>query len=142
MDPLRESVNETRGRRDFPVIRLAEMYLIAAEAAWRQDKLQTAADYINVIRMRAALPGREDEMLVAGSDINLEFILDERARELVGEKHRWYDLKRTETLLERVRTYNLDAAPNIQEMHLVRPIPQTQIDRVSNPGDFTQNEGY
>jgi hypothetical protein len=72
----------------------------------------------------------------------IDFILDERARELVGEKHRWYDLKRTGTLLERVRKHNLDAAPNIMEMHLVRPIPQTQIDRVGNQGEFQQNPGY
>ena len=142
MDPLRPSVNATEGQRDFPVIRLAEMYLIASEAAWRQNKNEEAANYINVLRTRAALPDKEEEMQVAAGDIDLDFILDERARELVGEMHRWYDLKRTGTLLERVRQYNLDAAPNIQEMHLVRPIPQTQIDRVSNPGEFTQNPGY
>ncbi|MEM6844787.1 MAG: RagB/SusD family nutrient uptake outer membrane protein [Bacteroidota bacterium] len=142
MDPLRVSINATDGRRDFPVIRLAEMYLIAAEAAWRQGKNEEAASFMNVIRTRAAIPGREAEMQATAADIDLDFILDERARELVGEKHRWYDLKRTGTLLERVREYNLDAAPNIEEMHLVRPIPQTQIDRVSNPGEFAQNPGY
>ncbi|ODS80792.1 MAG: hypothetical protein ABS46_13310 [Cytophagaceae bacterium SCN 52-12] len=61
---------------------------------------------------------------------------------LVEEKFRWYDLKRTGKLLERVRKYNLDAATNIREFHVVRPVPQTQIDRVSNPGDSRQNEGY
>ena len=142
LDPLRPSVNETAGRRDFPVIRLAEMYLIATEAAWRQSKHVEAASYINVLRTRAAKPGKEAEMHVNPEDINLDFILEERARELVGEKFRWYDLKRTGTLLDRVRTHNLDAASNIKEMHLVRPIPQTQIDRVSNPGEFPQNPGY
>lgn len=142
LDPLRPSINETAGRRDFPVIRLAEMYLIAAEAAWRQDKADEAAAYLNVLRQRAAIPGRENDMKVLATDIDIDFILDERARELVGEKFRWYDLKRTGKLLERVRKYNLDAAPNIREFHVVRPIPQTQIDRVSNPGDFRQNEGY
>ncbi|MEQ9440873.1 MAG: RagB/SusD family nutrient uptake outer membrane protein [Cyclobacteriaceae bacterium] len=142
MDPLRSSVNAQDGRRDFPVIRLAEMYLIASEAAWQQGKNDIAANYMNVIRSRAAIPGQEAAMQVSAGDIDLDFILDERARELVGEKHRWYDLKRTGTLLERVRQYNLDAAPNIQEMHLIRPIPQTQIDRVANPGEFTQNPGY
>ena len=142
MDPLRTSVNAVDGRRDFPVIRLAEMYLIAAEAALMQNNMDVAADYINVIRTRAAIPGKEAEMMVTAGDIDLDFILDERARELVGEMHRWYDLKRTGKLLERVRKYNLDAAPNIKEMHLVRPIPQTQIDRVTNPGDFSQNPGY
>jgi len=142
LDPLRSSANALDGGRDFPVIRLAEMYLIAAEAAWKQSKVGIAADYMNVLRTRAAKPGKEPQMQVKASDINLEFILDERARELMGEMHRWYDLKRTGTLLERVRKYNLDAAPNIREMHLVRPIPQTQIDRVTNPGDFIQNPGY
>lgn len=142
MDPLRVSVNAVDGRRDFPVIRLAEMYLVAAEAAMMQNKNDVAADYFNVIRTRAAIPGKETQMQLTAADINLDLILDERARELVGEKHRWYDLKRTGKLLERVRQYNLDAAPNIKEMHLVRPIPQTQIDRVTNPASFTQNPGY
>jgi len=95
-----------------------------------------------VVRSRAALDGKEAQMQITAADVNLNFILDERARELVGELDRWYDLKRTGTLLERVKKYNLDAAPNIKEMHLVRPIPQTQIDRVTNPGDFLQNSGY
>jgi hypothetical protein len=142
LDPLRPSINETAGRRDFPVIRLAEMYLIATEAAWRQNNHPEAAAYVNVLRTRAAKPGKEAGMQVGPEDINLDFILEERARELVGEKFRWYDLKRTGTLLERVKAHNLDAAPNIKEMHLVRPIPQTQIDRVSNPGEFPQNPGY
>lgn len=142
IDPLRTSVNATDGRRDFIVIRLAEMYLIAGEAAWRQNKLAEAATYLNVVRTRAALTGKEKDMQITAADVNLNFILDERARELAGEMHRWYDLKRTGQLLTRVKQYNLDAAPNIKEMHLVRPIPQTQIDRVTNPGDFLQNPGY
>ncbi len=142
LDPLRAAVNATDGQRDFPVIRLAEMYLIAAEAALQQGDPAKAAEHINVVRTRAAVPGREADMQVTAADIDLDFILDERAKELAGEMHRWYDLKRTGMLLERVRKYNLDAADNISEKHLVRPIPQNVIDRVSNPGDFGQNEGY
>lgn len=142
LDHLRASVNATDGQRDFPVLRLAEMYLIAAEAALRQGNSEQAASYLNVLRERAAVPGREADMRLVAGEIDLDFILDERARELAGEMHRWYDLKRTGTLLQRVRMYNKDAAPNIQEMHLLRPIPQTMIDRVSNPGDFPQNPGY
>jgi starch-binding outer membrane protein, SusD/RagB family len=141
-DNLRPDVNAADGRRDFPVIRLAEMYLIAAEAAHLQDKNDVAAQLINQLRERAIKPGKEAQMLVETGDISLDFILEERARELCGEMHRWYDLKRTGLLLERVRLHNYDAAPNIKEMHLVRPIPQTQVDRVSNPGDFPQNPGY
>jgi hypothetical protein len=118
------------------------MYLIAGEAAWRQNKLTESAAYFNVVRTRAAIAGKEKDMQVTANAINLDFVLDERGRELAGEMHRWYDLKRTGQLLTRVKKYNLDAAPNIKEMHLVRPIPQTQLDRVTNPGDFPQNPGY
>lgn len=142
LDPLRTSVNATDGRRDFIVLRLAEMYLIAGEAAFRQSNLVKAAEYVNVVRTRAALPGKVAEMQVKTTDLSEEFFLDERGRELAGEMHRWYDLKRSGKFLERIKKYNLDAAVNIKEMHLVRPIPQTQIDRVTNPGDFLQNPGY
>ncbi len=141
-DPERLDMNDNNGTRDFVVIRLAEMYLIAAEAAMNQDENEVAASMITKLRERAIKLGKETEMAVAESDITLDFILEERAKELGGEGYRWYDLKRTGTLLERVRLYNPDAAPNIQEYHLLRPIPQTQIDRVSNPGDFLQNPGY
>jgi len=141
-DPLRLDKNDNNGTRDFVAIRLAEMYLISAEAAMNQDKNDEAADMITKLRARAVIQGKEAEMAVTASDIDLDFILEERAKELGGEGFRWYDLKRTGTLLERVKQYNSDAAPNIQEYHLLRPIPQTQIDRVSNPGDFPQNPGY
>ena len=109
------------------------MYLIAAEAAYHLGNSNLAAEYINIIRRRAAVEGKEAEMEVSAADIDLDFILDERGRELAGEMHRWYDLKRTGKLLDYVDLYNPDAAINIKPMHLVRPIPQTQIDRVSNP---------
>lgn len=141
-DNLRVDVNAIDGNRDFVVLRLAEMYLIAAEAAMNQSRNEDAAMHITNLRERAIMPGKEAEMAVVAGDINLNFILEERAKEIGGEGQRWYDLKRTGTLLERVRMYNVDAAANIKEMHLLRPIPQTQIDRVSNPGDFPQNPGY
>lgn len=141
-DPLRTSVNATDGRRDFLVMRLAEMYLIAGEAAWRQGNNAQAAEYANVVRTRAALPGMVAAMQVTAADMSLEFFLDERGRELAGEMHRWYDLKRTGKFIERLMKYNLDAAKNVKPTHIVRPLPQTQIDRVTNPGDFLQNPGY
>lgn len=122
--------------------RLAEAYLIAAEALLQLGQQDEAAEYVNTVRRRAACAGSEGGIEVGAGDIDLEFILDERARELYGEQKRWFDLKRTGTLVERVRAYNPEAAPNIQEYHLLRPIPAVQLSRVSNPEDFPQNPGY
>ncbi len=118
LDPLRTSVNATDGRRDFIVLRLAEMYLIAGEAAFQQGNLAKAAEYVNVVRTRAALPGKVAEMQIKTADLSQDFILDERGRELAGEMHRWYDLKRSGKFLERLKKYNLDAAVNVKETHL------------------------
>ena len=57
-----------------------------------------------------------------------------------GEGHRWFTLTRTGTLVERVRAHNPQGAPNIQDYHIVRPIPQEQIDRTF--GGYPQNPGY
>ncbi|MFD2069157.1 RagB/SusD family nutrient uptake outer membrane protein [Pontibacter silvestris] len=53
---------------------------------------------------------------------------------------RWFDLVRTGKLVERVREHNPYGAPNIQEHHVLRPIPQDQIDRTSS--EFAQNLEY
>ena len=104
-----------------------------------QGRNAEAATYFNTVRERAAFPGQEIP-LITPAELDLDAILDERARELVGEQHRWIDLKRTGTLVERVRMHNPFAAPNIQEHHTLRPIPQSQIDRTSN--EYAQNPGY
>ncbi|WP_089685420.1 RagB/SusD family nutrient uptake outer membrane protein [Catalinimonas alkaloidigena] len=147
LDPLRLTIQQEEGRRDFPVIRLAEMYLLLGESLMMQGRHEEAAEAINVVRRRAAFPGQETAIEIDASVLSgtgdhegIDFILDERARELVGEMHRWFDLKRTGKLIERVQKYNPDAAQNIQNFHLYRPIPQDQLDRVS--GGYQQNEGY
>jgi starch-binding outer membrane protein, SusD/RagB family len=81
-------------------------------------------------------------MQISPAQVTLDFILDERARELAGEQLRWFDLKRTGKLIERITAYNPDNAVNIKPFHIVRPIPQNQIDAVTNRNEFTQNEGY
>jgi hypothetical protein len=142
MDPTRASLNEAQSARDVFVIRLAEVYLIAAEAQMQLGNLAAAAEHINVLRTRASKPGKTAAMLVKPADITLDFILDERARELAGEQLRWFDLKRTGKLVERIKKYSPDNAINVQEHHTVRPIPQTQLDAVVNKSEFNQNAGY
>ncbi len=141
-DSTRAVQGEAQSARDVFVIRLAEMYLIAAEAEFKLGNAGAAATYINKIRTRAALPGQVAAMQVSASDITLDFILDERARELAGEQIRWFDLKRTNKLIDRINKMNPDAAAFIKPFHTVRPIPQIQIDAVTNKSEFTQNEGY
>lgn len=137
-DGNRLSVNDERGSRDFVIARLAETYLIAAEALLRDGRVAEALPHINAVRRRAAYPGQEAAMEL--TTLTLDGILDERARELAGESWRWFDLVRTHKLLERVKAYNPDARNNILPFHVLRPIPQTQIDRTTTP--FPQNAGY
>lgn len=141
-DPLRSSNINIEGSRDWFVFRLAEMYLIAAEALMKQGKAEEGVEYINAVRRRAAWPGKEADMEITAGQLTLDFILDERALELGGEMFRWPDLKRTGKLIERVKKYNPAARANIREMHLLRPIPTQMIDRVTNKDEFKQNTGY
>src|SRR5699024_9455395 len=136
LDPSRESVNYTGSVRHGVVIRLAELYLIAAEAELFLNDNASGTSYINEVRRRAAIPGKEAAMKIKPEQLTLDFILDERARELGGEQQRWFDLKRTGKLLERVKAYNPDAKVNIKEHHLLRPIPQTQLDASINKDEF------
>lgn len=168
----RTSVNGFSTRPNI-IYRLAETYLVAAEAYFYLGNAAQAATYINVVRERAAATGKKALMDITPAQVTIDFILDERARELAGEFTRWYDLKRTTTisgtsqLLARVRNanpgapntiyapplmsvtapgfskggvYGSNAAVNIKDFHVLRPIPQTEIDRTS--GKITQNPGY
>jgi starch-binding outer membrane protein, SusD/RagB family len=143
-DFKRPSVNHAEGNRDYIVYRLAETYLNAAEALYQNGQPDLAVDYINAIRERAAQPGMEAQIQITAGDIDIDFILDERAREFYGEQKRWLDLKRTGKLVERVQLYNSGftstAGNNIQQHHMLRPIPANQRNRTS--GDYPQNPGY
>lgn len=143
IDGGRVDLFQFEGGRDYINYRLAETYLNLAEAQFRQGKTQDAVNSINVIRRRAAWPGREKEMEIAPADLTMDFIMEERERELLGEQKRWFDLKRWGVLLSRVQQYNPQAAANIKAHHVLRPIPQVQIDRVEGGASaFAQNPGY
>lgn len=144
-DQTRPGDMSTNSDRNYPVLRLAELYLIRAEAKIRstgKQDLKGAAEDIRAIRKRATKAGFEKEMEVSEKDMTVDFILNERGRELAGEWQRWFDLKRLGKLVEHVKLYNPDAASNIKEYHKVRPIPQTQFDGMSDWTTLGQNEGY
>ncbi len=147
MDPDRTATNSQAGYKNIIVMRLAEMYLIAAEAAMQLDKKDVAATYINVLRTRAAIKTPVDKtaaMQVSANDINLDFILNERARELCGEHLRWFDLKRTRQLENRLGLgkANPDIRSFDKNVHYLRPVPQTFLDAILNRDEFGQNPGY
>jgi hypothetical protein len=142
LDPLRPDRTTFEGSRDYLAFRLAETYLIAAEAAMYTGDNVAAADFINAVRWRAAVlnAAYRTAMTATPDMMNIDFILDERGRELLGEQDRWFDLVRTGKLIERVQKWNTDAVANIKDFHVLRPIPQEQIDRTTNL--FPQNTGY
>lgn len=153
-DPTSPYTASTNGNsvRDIFLARLGETYLIAAEAYLQLNDQATAADRINAVRKRADKSGTDAMKITNPSVVNIDFILDERARELVGEYHRWFDLSRTGKLVERNNLYNtplrekyflngIDAFEGAGgKQKLLRPIPQTSIDL--NQTDIEQNEGY
>ncbi|SDE87875.1 Starch-binding associating with outer membrane [Dyadobacter soli] len=141
MDPTRLTANQEWSSRDGFVIRIAEMYLIAAEALMKTNPTE-ALQFLNDLRKKRAFPGKEAAMEIAAKDLSIDFILDERARELAGELFRWYDLKRTGKLVSYVQKHNMDAKANIKETHMLRPIPQVQLDAITNKEEFKQNPGY
>ncbi|MBC6997207.1 RagB/SusD family nutrient uptake outer membrane protein [Cytophaga sp. FL35] len=140
IDPTRPDRQKVNGQRDFMLMRLADAYLLRAEARLQNNDAAGAAADLNVVRVRSAVPGQEAAIQIGAGDVDIDFILDERARELIGEGWRWWDLTRTGKLVERVRLHNPTASPNIQDYHVLRPIPQEQIDRTL--GGYPQNPGY
>ena len=113
--------------RDIMVLRLAEMYLIKAEAelATGGDALST----LNKLRAARAIKGKDNSLK---GTVDIETILKERALELCGEYQRWFDLKRTHTLLDHVKKYNAQASGNIELKHYYRPIPLNELETVTN----------
>ncbi|MDR2496736.1 MAG: RagB/SusD family nutrient uptake outer membrane protein [Tannerellaceae bacterium] len=188
--------------RDGVLARVAETYLIKAEALVRQGKYQEALEPINTVRRRAEYKANEDRsrhqdgqeafettsMFTQGSnatmykayskkntytlatglsdfsqstsltvsnagklpkedeyilrqlncsgdyDRMLNFIMNERTRELNGEFHRWEDLARTKLLVRRTLLFNREtkASNTLKDYHLYRPVPQSFIDGLIN----------
>jgi hypothetical protein len=141
-----------RGKRDSYVMRISEMYLIAAEALWKTGQASSAYNnYLIPLANKRSINGDGAAMLAdyginSGNDLSMEYFLDERAREFAGEQMRWFDLKRMgkDVHIARMKQYagNLEARANFDEHFTVRPIPQVQIDAITNKEEFLQNPGY
>lgn len=118
--------------RDIMVLRLAEMYLIKAEAELNTSGNAMAT--LNELRGARAISGKDNSIqtVYGESTVNIETILRERAIELCGEYQRWFDLKRTHTLIDHIKKYNAQASGNIAMKHYYRPIPLTELEGVTN----------
>ncbi len=124
-----------RTYRDDYAIRLAETYLLRAEAYLGKGDKDNAADDINQVRNRAqANP-------VAPEDVTIDYILDERLRELLMEEFRTATLGRLGLNYDRMKKYNEYCGSQISPHHNLWPIPYSEIER--NTGAvLEQNPGY
>jgi hypothetical protein len=126
---------------DFPMFRLADAYLIYAEAAVRTGtNLPQALTYVNMIRQRAYGDNSGD---ITAPQLTLQFILDERGRELLWEGHRRTDLIRYGLFTGNGYIWswkgNVQAGQATQPHLDLYPIPVSQLS--ANP-NLKQNPGY
>jgi starch-binding outer membrane protein, SusD/RagB family len=120
---------------DEPYLRLAETYMLKAEAEYLLNRPGDAANTLNIIRRRSNASD------ITAADVDIDFILDERARELTMEEHRRWTLLRTGKWLERTRAHNNNGGQLITERDLLFPIPQPVID-ANLTREMPQNPGY
>ncbi len=122
------------GSREDVVMRVGDAYLLCAEAYFGAGESDKALARIMTIRNRAGAGA-------INQTFDLDYILDERAREMLGEHDRWFDLKRTRKLISRAKEYNyfVQIYDNLNANHMLRPIPQDEINKVSG---LVQNVGY
>ncbi len=134
VNPIFEQASSSDQYNSIIYLRLSDTYLLLAEALFRQGSPESAV-WINKVRERSnATP-------ITAGDVTVDFILDERSRELITEEHRRHALLRMGKLVERVELYNDFAGPTIAQAPLLFPIPQSVID--ANTGrKMIQNPGY
>lgn len=155
--------------RPFVILKFSNLYLIAAEAAFKLGNNTDARNALLVLRRRAGMweyKQNEDVPFVADfsqemedatpATITLNYILDESLRENFGEGFRWFELARTQTWKERAGTYTIAGndksdhnqvvtTRTIEKYHYLRPIPKGQIDAMMMTDEEKaayQNPGY
>ena len=133
-----ETHDNGRIYKDWYIMRLAETYLLRAEANLLAGKADAAAADINAVRNRAnATP-------VTASDVNIDLILDERARELYLEDFRLNTLMRMNKLVEYLMKYNpkvIQAGYKLDDHLNKLPVPNSEIE-ANKEGGLVQNDGY
>lgn len=130
--------NNGRTYKDWYIMRLPETYLLRAEAYMDKGDLADAAADINTVRARSGVPD------VTPGDVNIELILDERARELYGEEFRLNTLMRTGTLVEHLNKYNgylVSHGYTVPSYLSLLPIPNSVI-QANTGAKMQQNPGY
>lgn len=155
-DAAADFTNKSNDYRDIVVLHVSDMYLIAAEAYLMAGQTAQALEKINAVRGRAGLPALasfsayQPEYSTTGSfNIKeIDLILDERARELYAEGHRWMDLRRTKQLVR----YNVQFSEYISDesamkgsdgnIRWYRPIPTNEISANTGITNDDQNPGY
>jgi hypothetical protein len=128
-------IQQSSSYNDQVYLRLAETYLLLAEAQFRLNDLAGAATTINVLRARSKASA------ITAAQVTADFILDERSRELLTEEHRRYSLLRMNKWYERTQKYNLYAGKLITLRDTILPIPQSVID-ANLTSKMPQNAGY
>jgi hypothetical protein len=120
---------------DYIVLRLADTYLLKAEAQFKLNDPDGAAETINIIRRRS------NASEIGAGDVTIDFILDERSRELFNEEYRRYTLLRTKKWFERTKAHNFFGGEKITQRDTLFPIPQSVIDaNLTSP--MPQNPGF
>ena len=141
LDPSRDEAKREEGFKDLILMRLGEVYITLAEAYVRTNQPEKAAEVITQLRKRALIDGHESALKVTAADVDMDFILEEGARELGCELNRWYMLKRSGKMVEWVKEHNPDITL-IKDYHIYRPLPQDALYEVTNLDVFVQNKGY
>ena len=155
-DPNSDYASGNQDYRDIVVFHVSDMYLIAAEAYLMAGQTAQALEKVNAVRARAGLAALtsfgayQPEYATSGSfTINdIDLILDERARELYAEGHRWMDLRRTKQLVR----YNVEFSEYVSSadamkgadgaIRWLRPIPANEISANTGITMEDQNPGY
>jgi hypothetical protein len=131
-DDTYDATYTTQVGNDFPHLRYADIVLMRAEALAQQNNIAEAVTYLNMTRTRAGLAP------LAAADFAdkkafIKELADERGREFALEGQRWFDL---------VRLGLADDVLGVDQVHLVFPIPNGQIEIVNDNSILWQNPGF